>query len=131
MIKTKIIRQSVNVKASPEEVYDVLMDSKKHSKLTGGVAKISPKVGGKFTAYDLYIDGENLELIPGKKIVQSWRASDWDKNYYSTVIFEFKKIKSGTKLSFTHKNIPPDQFKSISDGWKEFYWEPLKEMFAK
>lgn len=130
-MKTKTIKQSVNVNTTPKEVYDVIMDSKKHSKLTGSVAKMSSKVGGKFTAYDSYIDGKNLELVSGKKIVQSWHASDWEKGHYSTVIFEFTKTKTGTKLTFTHKDIPVEHCESISDGWKEYYWEPLKEMFAK
>lgn len=128
---TKIIKRVVNIKATPKEIYGVLMDSKKHGELTGGEAKISPKVGGKFTVFDSYAEGKNLELVPDKKIVQTWRASDWEKGHYSTVTFEFSKTKTGTKVTFTQKDVPENQFKSISDGWKEFYWEPLKEMFKK
>ena len=73
-MKTKSIKQSVTIKASPKEIYDALMDSKKHSKFTGGKANISNKVGGKFTAYDEYCFGTNLELVPNKKIVQMIHA---------------------------------------------------------
>ena len=75
-MKTRTIRQTVAFKATPHEVFEALMDSKKHSEFTGGKAKISRNVSGKFTAYDGYAEGTNLELVKDKKIVQTWRASD-------------------------------------------------------
>ncbi len=65
----KTIRQTVTFKASPHEVYEALMNSRRHAKFSGGKARLSRKVGGKFTAYDGYIEGTNLELAPDKKIV--------------------------------------------------------------
>ena len=48
---SKLIRQSVTFKASPHEVYEALMDSRKHAKFTHGGAKISRKVGGEIMAF--------------------------------------------------------------------------------
>lgn len=131
MIKTKDIKQGVMIRASAHDVYEALMDSKKHSKFTGEPAKISRNAGGKFSAYGKYISGENLELIKDEKIVQRWRASDWPEGHYSVVIFLLKPAPNGTKLMFNQKSIPAEQAKSIADGWKEFYWEPLKRMLEK
>ena len=64
-MKTKTIRQSASFKTSPHEVYEMLMDSRKHTKFTGEKASISRKIGGKFSAYAGYIDGVNLDLVPG------------------------------------------------------------------
>lgn len=69
-MKTKTLQQTVTFKASPRQVYDMLMDSKKHQSLSGEPAKISRKVGGKFTARGSHISGFNLALRPGEKIVQ-------------------------------------------------------------
>lgn len=69
----RTIRQSVTVGATPEQVYEALMNSKKHAKFTGAAAKISRKVGGKISAYDGYISGTNVELVENKKIVRMWR----------------------------------------------------------
>ncbi len=63
----KTIQQAVILKVSPHEVYEALMDSRKHSKFTGEEASISREVGGKFSAYGDYITGVNLELVPDKK----------------------------------------------------------------
>jgi hypothetical protein len=59
-MKTKTLQQTVRFKASPQEVYDTLMDSKKHKSLSGEPARISKKVGGKFTAWGSHLSGINL-----------------------------------------------------------------------
>ena len=89
----KSIRQSVTINASPKAVYDALVDSTKHSLFSGSKASISRRVGGTFTAYDGYAEGVNLELVPGKKIVQSWRASDWPDGHYSKATFAISKVE--------------------------------------
>ena len=64
-MKTKTLQQTVTFKATPREVYDMLMVSKKHQSLSGEPAKISPKVGGKFTAWGKLFSCFNLALDPG------------------------------------------------------------------
>jgi len=127
----RTIRQSVTVQASPSQVYSILMDPRKHARLTGGKATISQKVGERFSTFDGYADGVNLELQKGRKIVQSWRASDWPLNHYSKATFALKKVPGGTKLTFTQTGVPNNQYSSIKQGWIDYYWVPLRELFAK
>lgn len=130
-MKSNTIKQIVFFKASPHEVYEALMDEKKHSRFTNSKCKISRKINGKFTAYDGYIDGINLDLVKDKKIKQKWRGSEWPKNHYSFVIFDLRKVKNGTKLIFTQTKVPEQFYKDISNGWKEHYWENMKLMLEK
>lgn len=124
----KTIRQTATFKVSPHEVYEALMDAKKHAAFTDGEAKISRKVGGKFTIYGGDIEGTNLELVPDKKIVQSWRYSDWPEGHYSTAIFALEEVEKGTRLTFTQTDVPEDKYEDIKQGWKEYYWGPMKAM---
>jgi activator of HSP90 ATPase len=130
-MKTKTIRQSVTFKTSPHELYEALMDSKKHSKFTGSAANISRQVNGKFTAYDGSLEGKNLELVPDKKIVQLWRSTDWPEGHYSTASFSFKEITSGTRLTFTQTGVPEDDYENIKQGWYDYYWNPMKQMLEE
>ncbi len=130
-MKTKNLSQTTVFNASAHDVYDALMDSKKHSKFTGSKAVMSQKKGGKFTAYDGYIEGTNIELKPGKKIIQSWRGSDWIKGHFSTVTYALTEKDSKTTLKFTQKNIPANQYDSIKQGWIDYYWKPMKKMLDK
>jgi activator of HSP90 ATPase len=130
-MKTRTIRQSVTIKATPHDVYEALMDSKKHSAFTGDKAVISREVGGKFSAFDGYAEGVNLELVPDKKIVQTWRASDWPEGSSSKVTFALKAAAGGTQLTFIQTGIPEEFADDVSQGWQDYYWAPLKEMLEK
>ena len=130
-METKTIKQTVTIKASPHQVYEALMDSKQHSRFTGGKASISRKVGGKFTAYDGYAKGINLELVPDEKIVQSWRAEDWPAGHESRVTFAIKEVNGGSRLTFTQSGVPVDQYEDVSQGWRDYYWTPMKELLEK
>ena len=121
-----MIKQAVHFPTTPEVLYDILMDEKKHGDFTNAKAKIDPRVGGKFSVWDGYATGENVELIPGKKIVQTWRASDWPNDVMSKVTFVFKPAEAGTELEFTHENVPREFEKDIEQGWEDYYWTPLK-----
>ena len=127
----KSIRQTATFKASPHAVYEAIMDAKKHSEFTGGRAKISRQVGGKFNIYNGDIEGTNLELVADKKIVQSWRYSDWPEGHYSTSTFSLEAVPGGTRLTFTQTDVPDDKYEEIKQGWKDYYWKPMKEMLEK
>lgn len=127
-MKTKSIRQIVNFKVPSREVYEALIHSKKHAKFTGSNARISRKVGGSFSVFDGYATGKNVELVDGKKIVQTWRAADWVEDHYSIVTFEIDPAPEGSRLTFTQKEVPISQYEAIKQGWRDFYWIPMKEM---
>src|SRR3989344_4641667 len=94
-IKTKTIKQVVTFRASPRDLYEMIMDSKRHAAFSGNVAKIGRKVGATFTAYGGWINGKTLKLIPDRLIVQAWRGADWPKSHYSKAMFLFTKTKNG------------------------------------
>jgi activator of HSP90 ATPase len=127
-MKTKTIRQSATFNTSPRVIYEMLMDSRKHAKFTGEKARIGRKIGEKFTAYDGYISGVNLDLVPDKKIIQSWRGNDWPEGHYSRVTFSLQKVKNGTRLTFRQSGVPEKYYKDINQGWRDYYWTPMQEM---
>ncbi|MGZ4864152.1 MAG: SRPBCC family protein [Halobacteriota archaeon] len=129
-MKTKTLRQSVLLKASPHEVYEALMDSKKHAEFTHSSAIISREVGGAFSAFDGWASGTTLELSPDKRIVQKWRATDWPQGHFSTVTFELQTQGSETRLDFTQSDIPEDLYAELETGWVEYYWDNLVTYFS-
>jgi activator of HSP90 ATPase len=128
-MKTRSLRQTVTFKgATPREVYDLLMLSRKHTSLSRERAVISRRVGGRFTAWNGHLTGFNLSLIPGEKIVQAWRATGWWPVHYSIATFRFERVAGGTKLTFTQIGIPPNRYSGHYRGWIETYWTPMKEI---
>jgi activator of HSP90 ATPase len=129
-METKNLRQTATFNARAGVVYELLMDAKKHSVLAGDEAKISRRVGGKFDIGG-YIQGTNLELVPGQKIVQSWRYEDWPKGHYSTATFVFNEENGKTKMTFTQAGIPAQFYEDIKQGWIDYYWTHMKEILKK
>ena len=128
---TGIIRHNVLIpSASPEDVYRAFLSSKKHTEFTGSEAKCSTRVGGRFTAWNKYISGKNVELVEGKKIVQEWKTSEWPEGYEPSILkIFFKKRGQGTQLSMIQSRVPASQVDQYDKGWYESYWEPLKRYF--
>jgi activator of HSP90 ATPase len=116
--------------ASAEEVYDAWLSSKGHSGMTGSPATISAVVGGEFDAWDGYIHGKNLELVPGKRIVQSWRTSEFSTDEPdSRIEITLEPIGDKTKLTLKHTGLPPHGGQ-YEQGWVESYFDPMQEYFS-
>jgi len=125
----RVIRQSATLHAAPHAVYEALMDSRQHARFTGSPARMSRKVGGAISAFGDYISGTNLELVPDKKIVQAWHASEWPEGHMSRVTYRLTPVKGGTRLDFTHSGVPEQFFDDIKQGWIDNYWQPLRARF--
>jgi uncharacterized protein YndB with AHSA1/START domain len=129
---TKTIRQTVTINADPKRVFAALIDEKHHAGFTGEKAVISKKVGGAFTCYGGYLTGINLDLVASKRIVQAWRSKDWPPGMFSIVTFALSRAAGGrTKLAFTQVGLPAGDVKGKSEGWRNFYWKPLKAYLEK
>jgi activator of HSP90 ATPase len=131
-MKTKSLRQTATFAASPEKVYQLIMDSKKHAAFTGSNATISTKVNGKFSVFDGYCHGYNIELIEGKKIVQAWHFAEegWPDDHFSLCTFLLEPIGDKTKLTFLQTGVPEGTVDSLKDGWKQYYWGAIKTYLA-
>ena len=119
------------IPASPEAVYAAWLDSQEHSLMTGGQAKVSAKVGETFEAWDGYILGTNLELEPSKRILQSWRTSEFaesDKDSLLEICLEAEG--DGTRLTIRHSRLP-EHGMQYQQGWVDAYFTPMKEYFGK
>ncbi len=118
-----------HIKAPPKRIYTAWLDSDEHSDMTGGDALITEDVDDKFTAWDGYIWGKNLELIPGKYIKQSWKTADFDDDQdYSTLEVTFDEEDDGTKITLKHSELTYKD-EHYKQGWFDNYFNPMKDYF--
>jgi activator of HSP90 ATPase len=92
---------------------------------------LSDGIGGRFSAWGPHLRGVTVELIKDKRIVQAWRAENWPAGHYSIATVDLKRAGRGTVLTFTQLGVPAKNLKSINEGWKTHYWQPLRKFFAK
>ena len=127
--KSITIHQEIEFNATPQQLYDALLDSKQFSEFSGGAAEINREVGGAFSLFKGHIIGRNLELVSNERIVQAWRVVTWPEGAYSIVRFALKPQGSGTRLVFDHIGFPQGLHDHLATGWEENYWSLLKKHF--
>jgi len=122
---------STVIPASPAEIYQAWLDSIIHSEMTGGEANMSDEVGADVSAWDGYITGRNLELVPGERIVQSWRTTEFDDAYEDSIVtILLRETDDGALLTLEHSKVPDAQRSYEEGGWQSNYFEPMIAYFA-
>ena len=120
------------IPASPQEIYEAWLDSVTHSEMTGGEASMSDEIGAEVSAHDGYITGRNLELVPGERIVQSWRTTEFgDAHEDSVITVMLEDTDEGALLTLVHSNVPDEQTSYERGGWQDYYFEPMKAYFSE
>jgi uncharacterized protein YndB with AHSA1/START domain len=123
----KTIKQKVRFKAPPDTIYRLLADSRQRTEVTGLKAVISNKVGGKFSTDAGQVTGVNVDLLPGRRLVQAWRRNDFPDGIYSMAAITLVPTQSGgTELVLTHRGVPKHLLDQIDDYWRRFCWARLK-----
>jgi uncharacterized protein YndB with AHSA1/START domain len=123
---------TTTIPASAQAIYEAWLDSLAHTEMTGSEAVMSDKVGDEVEAWDGYITGRNLELVPGERIVQSWRTTQFtDEHEDSIITVTLEETEDGTLLTLVHSNVPKEQISYERGAWQKHYFEPMQEYFAK
>jgi uncharacterized protein YndB with AHSA1/START domain len=121
---------SAEIEATPEQIFDAWMSSEGHTAMTGAEAEVDPSVGGEYSAWDGYITGTTLELDRGRRIVQTWRTAEFgaeDPDSRIEVLLE--PSGDGTLLTLRHSGVPDGQTSYEESGWRENYFEPMRDYF--
>jgi activator of HSP90 ATPase len=140
---SEAIHQEVSFDASRRRVYQALTEAQQFdgvTRLSDGKellaapgakpTAISGVVGGPFVLFGGYITGRHLDLKPGERLVQAWRAASWKPGAYSVVTFVLLDDGAKTKLVFDHRGFPEGEGSHLASGWHAHYWEPLTKYLA-
>jgi len=127
---TCTIRQRVTITAPPAMVYEALVNARNHTAFTSARATGVARVGARFTAWDGYISGKHLVLDKGRRIVQEWATTGWPKGAAASRL-EIRLEPHGerTALTMIHSGVPASRAARLRDGWKLYYWQPLRAWF--
>ncbi len=129
---TESIQVSGVINASADQIYDAWLDAHQHSKFTGGTATVEPGIGGKFSAWDGYIQGTTLELEYGRRIVQAWRTTEFPAGSPdSRLEVVLEPIGDATRVTLRHSEIPEGQGGRYEQGWKEHYLTRMTKFFGE
>ena len=123
------IKQTYEMNASAEEVFDALVNPEVIQDWSGDEAKMNDQVGGKFSLWGGQMFGINTEVVKNKKLVQEWGYDQWDT--LSKVTFLIKPKGEKTVVELIHEEVPEKSLKSITEGWNTYYLGAMQEMFEE
>lgn len=117
---------------SPEKIYKDWLNSDSHERMTGGEASISGKEGSNFTAWDGYISGSILSLKENKLIKTTWRTTEFLVDEEESIVeISLKPLQNEkTELTLIQTNMPPETKQKYTDGWQQFYLNPMKDFYG-
>ncbi len=131
------LRLSTELPASPRQIFDAWLDASTHAAMTGGAATSDPRVHGSFTAWGGYISGVYLALdapaqSPARaRIVMAWRTSEFsDDDAHSLVSLSAEAFADGSLVLLEHTAIPVGQAARYRTGWRDHYFEPMRDYFT-
>ncbi|WP_251620150.1 SRPBCC domain-containing protein [Odoribacter lunatus] len=115
----------LKIAAEPEEVFAALTNPFQIELWSGYPADMKAERGYVFSLWEGDICGMNMEVVPNKKLVQEWFFGENEQP--SIVTIDLKKEKNLTRVEVNHTNIPEEVEEEITEGWKKYYLDSLKD----
>ena len=123
----RMIQQTVILHGPAEQLYEMYLDPKIHGEITGSPVQISREDGSEFHAFNKMLLGKMLHVVPGRLIVQSWRAAHWNpEDLDSTLILTFWPEGENCRIELVHVNVPDHDYDDANQGWEKYYWIPWR-----
>ena len=123
---TMDFQYQLEILAEPEEVFAALTNPFQIELWSGYPADMKAEKGYVFSLWEGDITGVNLEVIPHCKLVQEWFFGEQEEA--SVVEITLKKQHQKTLVQLSHTYIPEEVYEEITEGWREYYLESVKNM---
>ncbi|OAA51688.1 Aha1 domain family [Metarhizium rileyi] len=134
IVNTTTVTDNEEFRTTAEEMYQTFVDPQRLAAFTRSPPKLfeGAHKGGKFELFGGNVSGEYLELEPGKKIVQSWRLSQWPAGHFSELHIDFDQnnVDHVTLMSVQWKGVPVGQEEVTKRNWLEYYVKSIKQTFG-
>ncbi|XP_017465078.1 PREDICTED: activator of 90 kDa heat shock protein ATPase homolog 1 [Rhagoletis zephyria] len=127
-VKTLKITEEFNCCAN--DLYNALTKEEMLTAFTRAPAKSDASRGGEFVLYGGNVRGKFEELVPEKRIIQSWRLKNWPSGHYSEVVIDLEEAKNTTQMKLKQTGIPASEFDAMRANWHRYYWQSIKQTFG-
>jgi uncharacterized protein YndB with AHSA1/START domain len=125
-----VVERRISIEASPETVWEFLVDPAKATRWMGQHATFEAQPGGLYRCEVIpghTARGEFVELDPPRRLVFTWGWEPGEKGETSlepgasTIEVELTPEGEGTKLRFVHRDLPSaEAAESHAHGWDHY-----------
>jgi uncharacterized protein YndB with AHSA1/START domain len=128
--ETTSVEREVAIDASPDTIWEFLVDPEKATRWMGSTATLDPRPGGEYRVDVIaghVASGEFVELDPPRRLVYTfgWEPDASGPNPVppgsSTIEIELIPSGDGTTLKFRHHGLPSDEVaQAHTHGWDHY-----------
>jgi uncharacterized protein YndB with AHSA1/START domain len=128
--ETTSVEREITIAASPETVWQFLVDPSKATRWMGQAASLDPRPGGVYRVDVIpghSASGEFVELDPPRRLVFTWGWEPGENGANpvppgsSTIEIELVPAGDGTTLRFAHRGLPSaEAAESHAHGWDHY-----------
>lgn len=129
-LDVRTLTMTEEFQCSPNDIYNALTKVDMLTAFTRGPVKAEAVRGGEFLLYGGNVHGKYEELVPEKKITQSWRLKSWPSGHFSNVSITIEESKSNTRVNLQQTGIPASEFDAMKTNWNRYYWNSIKQTFG-
>lgn len=126
----KTIDQTYKIKAPIGLVWRALTDASVIDKWDAGPADFDAIENGKFSLWGGDIHGTNTKLVKDQLLEQDWYSNNTPNNCYK-ISFSLKQDGDETTIHLVHPDVPDDEVQDFEEGWKDYYFDPIKRLLEK
>ncbi|HEX6177457.1 MAG TPA: SRPBCC domain-containing protein [Thermoanaerobaculia bacterium] len=114
---------------TPEDLFEMYVDPRKHAKAIGAPVTISRDAGSTFAAFgEQMVRGRNLLVAARSRVVQTWRAQSWrDTDPDSIVVLTFTRTAGGAAIDLVQAGVPDASYDAMNEAWHQMYWTPWRQ----
>jgi uncharacterized protein YndB with AHSA1/START domain len=128
--ETHMLEKELSIAASPETVWEFLVDPDKAVRWMGQTASFKPRPGGEYRVDVIpghVASGAFVELEPPRRLVFTWGWEPGEQGPNpvppgsSTIEIELVPEGEGTRLRFVHRDLPDSEAtESHGHGWDHY-----------
>jgi len=127
-----VIRQSVVLPASAEQLFQMYLDPQTHGDITGAPVTIAEEAGSEFRAFEGKLSGQVLAVTRPTLIVQFWRSIAFKpEDPDSTLMLCFTPLGNEGRIDLLHLDVPDQDYDGVNKGWESYYWTPWRKYLER
>ena len=116
----------IYIKTTPERLWEAITDPELRQRYSFGLRTVSDWTPGSryeavhASAPGVFVEGENLEVDPPRRLVQSFRAlwgEDVESEGTSRVTWEIEPVEDSCRLVVTHDQLRENANNQLYGGW--------------
>lgn len=130
---TSTLKQDYVFQTSADQLYRTWLDPQRvaaFTRLEPVMSAFPPAPGSEYKLFGGSVEGQFLELVPDKRIVQLWRLLAWKAGHFAKFDITFDQGHGETKMHVDFSGIPIGEEEVVLDNFKSRYVDSIKRTFG-